>query len=58
MILDGILLGLGLAVGIAAIATPITLAVVLGRAVARTRPAWWIRARLAIRRARPTTGRR
>jgi hypothetical protein len=55
MILDGILVGLGIAIGVLAIAAPVTLAVVSLRALQRTRSAWWLRARLAIRRARPTT---
>lgn len=55
MILDGILVGLGIAIGLLAIAAPVALAIVSLRAIQRTRPAWWLRARLAMRRARPTT---
>lgn len=54
MILDGILVGIGLALGVLLIAAPIAVSVVAARFLARTRPAWWLRARLAIRRARPT----
>lgn len=54
MILDGLLVGIGLTLGVLAIALPATLTVKATRALARTRPAWWLRTQLAIRRARPT----
>lgn len=55
MIVDGILVGIGLALGVLLIAAPIVVITVTARLLAHTRPAWWLHTRRAIRRARPTS---
>lgn len=54
MIVDVALTTIGITLGLLAVAAFVVPLAHGARWLARSRPAWWLRARLAIRRARPT----